>query len=156
MKFVKIKCPVVWYCFTIDDVIKISIDSIYNNEVGWCCACGNFVKGDDALHEIRIWGIRESCIIEDDDNVYSVDKLNKSISVCCECGKSTTRYILGSFICKDCYPYDYDEVYGCKTEKFKVIRIGSHYPIAFVGIPQRYGNGPFDIWIPDNFLITFP
>jgi hypothetical protein len=113
--FKDVKCPVVWDCFSTGERTTVELYAIYNIEKGWLCSCGKWVKENDSVHDIVLYGIREACIGEKDDYVNLQILPDRTITRCCECGKLTDRCVLGVYVCRDCYDYDLNAKQGFNT-----------------------------------------
>ena len=55
-----INCPIRWKCLSLNDIITVSENAIYDPSKGWLCDCGKRVKNHDVIHKILNWGLRHA------------------------------------------------------------------------------------------------
>ena len=58
----RVKCPVICRCLKLNEEIEVSPVAVYNIDCGWLCKCGSWIKNQDVLHEIILWGLRDGWI----------------------------------------------------------------------------------------------
>jgi len=81
------KVPVVWFCKKLKKVIRVDSDVVYSDDNGWICDCGNWIDGNDALHNILQFDNRDN--IKELDFLYDVgiSKLDNKGKCDCDIGK---------------------------------------------------------------------
>lgn len=110
-----VRCPVSWYCKTLDKRVVVSKDAIYFE--GFICDCGSWITKADGFHSDVVYGNREefdekgiealrSKIFLRSSTFRKRDLRSAFIMRCDKCLRSNVkgRYILGVAVCYDCYP----------------------------------------------------
>ena len=140
-------CPVRWRCLSLDQTVTVGPTAAYDISNGWICDCGKRVKGDDVGHEVLIYGLRDACDYNKQQDTKQKSKTKEKIK-CLSCKKIITKKISGLELCKECYDYEKQLSQNPLT---KCVECGKPTNREILGVYVCYQCYGYDFYNP-NFV----
>lgn len=103
--------PVVWYCGVLKKVVRVDKESIFLEQFGWICECGNTLYKKNRKDHIIVRKEKRNVYCKEDSDDLDVIRMSvkgDGLFHCVVChgrfSKYKGRFLLRDFICYGCYP----------------------------------------------------